>query len=192
MNEEDNQLFLEVIKDNHKAFDTLYYRHKDFLYRKIKYGKLGWQDQDEIGDLMQGIWMNIWKTKNYDPIYTFKTFLVRVCRNHCIDILRKKDNPIDKNSVSIDGEDFREGEVHTSVTKPLTTEEIIMLEQKMENPLALLPKLNDVEREVFLLTSAGKMTQAEIAQAMDLTKHQVRYALEEAIRKLNHLLRNQL
>ena len=187
---EDNEIFLEVIKGDKSAFNKLYYRHKDFIFKKIKYK--GYHRLVNIDDLTQGVWIKLWKTKTYYAELSFKTFLVMICKSVCLDEIEKTKtkNPINNDPIPI--ENLNEEALCAEVERPLTSDEILMLEQRKEMVLALLPKLNDVEREVYLLTSVGEMTLEECAQAMGITRHMAKYRLVKAINELNHLLRNQL
>ena len=71
-----------------EAFETLYRRHNDALYRYLL--RLCRNHRDTAEDLFQEVWGKIVKSRErYRPTAKFTTFLYRVAHNCFIDHLRR-------------------------------------------------------------------------------------------------------
>jgi hypothetical protein len=80
---EDSALMLRYRDGDVAAFETLYERHKDALYRYLL--RLC-QQRDAAEDVFQDAWGKIIKSRqNYRPTAKFSTFLYRVAHNCFID-----------------------------------------------------------------------------------------------------------
>ena len=84
---EDSALMLRYRDGDVAAFEALYRRHKDPLYRYLV--RLS-SNRDTAEDVFQEVWSKIIKARrNYRPTAKFTTFLYRVAHNCFIDHIRR-------------------------------------------------------------------------------------------------------
>ena len=84
---EDSALMLRYKDGDVAAFELLYRRHNDSLYRYLLRLSL---NRDTAEDVFQDVWGKIIKARHrYRPTAKFSTFLYRVAHNCFIDYVRK-------------------------------------------------------------------------------------------------------
>ena len=84
---DDGALMLLYRDGDVAAFETLYRRHNDALYRYLL--RLS-RSPDAAEDIFQEVWSKIIRARQtYRPTAQFKTFLYRVARNCFIDYIRR-------------------------------------------------------------------------------------------------------
>lgn len=193
MEDSDIELFLKVIEGDEHAFNKLYYRYKDFVYREIRYKR--YDQTVDIDKLTQRVWMKLWRTKKHYIQLSFKTFLRTIINSCFLDALKEiktiRNKPLDT-ATSIDDK-FSEDDMLIEVPRPLTPEKVRLLEEQKEILEAALFKLSDEKRNVFVFKILDGMKNKEIAEAMDLTVDQVKYLLKLATHELaKHLQEYQL
>ena len=82
MDMSDEQLKLRCRSGDFAAFEQLYHRHKNPLYRYI-YRQCG--DEELTRDMVQDVWLNIHKAcGSYVPSAKFTTWLYRIAHNRII------------------------------------------------------------------------------------------------------------
>ena len=83
----DVTLMLEYQQGNQAAFETLYMRYKDVLYR---YFLKNCSDKQQSEELYQEVWIKLINSiKNYEPKAKFKTYLFTIAHNTLVDFYRK-------------------------------------------------------------------------------------------------------
>ena len=173
---EDSALMLRYRDGDVAAFETLYRRHKDSLFRYLL--RLCRQ-KAAAEDVFQEVWGKIIKSRdNYRPTARFTTFLYRVAHNCFIDYLRR--NKRHGNTVDIepdtqpDGADCPEALVEKSLAR-----------RRLDIALLSLP---DEQRDVFLLYEEAGLSLDEIATITDCKRETAKSRLRYAVRKLRAAL----
>lgn len=165
---DDAALMLRYADGDHAAFEMLYKRHKDGLYRYLL--RLS-NHSDTAADLYQEVWSKLIQARaRYRPSARFTTYLYRIAHNAFIDHLRRNKRYGDGQA---DDPDLRE----SPVPEPdLAAEEI----QTKTRFLHALQELPDVQRDAFLLHQEAGLTIDQIASVVgvprETVKSRVRYA----------------
>ncbi len=154
------------------AFEMLYRRHNDALYRYLL--RLCF-DRDTAEDLFQDAWGKVVKARNsYQPTAGFRTFLFRVAHNCFIDYLRR--NRRHQAQVEIDP-DTQPGDS----SDPETETEQALARRRLELALRTIPT---EQRDVFLLHEEAHLSIEQIATVTGAKPETVKSRLRYAVRKL--------
>jgi RNA polymerase sigma-70 factor, ECF subfamily len=97
---DDAQLMALYAPGDAQAFNTLYARHKTWLYRMLVRHL---QDETRAQDVFQDTWLTIVRTAySYQPRAKFSTWLYGLARQRMIDVQRKttRSTRIDRQHVS--------------------------------------------------------------------------------------------
>lgn len=169
---EDSALMLRYKDGDASAFESLYRRHNDALYRYLM--RLS-NHQATAEDVFQEVWGKIIKAReNYRPTAKFTTFMYRVAHNCFIDHVRR--NKRHANPVEL------EPELHagTSESPEMATERCLAKER-----LTLaLRELPEEQRDAFLLHEEGGLTVDQIASVTGVNRETAKSRLRYAVRKL--------
>jgi len=168
---DDSALMLRYQDGDVAAFEILYRRHKDAIYRYLL-RLCGHRDTAE--DIFQEVWGKIVKARaSYRPTAKFTTFLYRVAHNCFIDHLRRNKRHASNTTL--------EPELHSDPgeTLELATERSLARE-RLELALKTLP---DEQRDAFLLSEEGGLSMDQIASVTgcnrETAKSRVRYAINK-------------
>ncbi len=168
---EDSALMLRYKDGDIAAFETLYRRHNDALYRYLL--RLC-QHPAAAEDIFQEVWGKIIQSrKNYRPTAKFTTFIYRVAHNCFIDHVRR--NKRHSNNSDLDPD------LHADMSEPPET----LVERSLaKKRLALaLHRLPEEQRDVFLLHEEAGLGLDEIAFVTgcnrETAKSRLRYAFEK-------------
>jgi len=169
---EDSALMLRYRDGDVAAFETLYRRHKDSLYRYLL--RLCHQHA-AAEDIFQDVWGKIIKSRaNYRPTAKFTTFLFHVAHNCFIDYIRRNKRHADTTDIEPDTQpDCSE--------LPETLTEKSLARRRLDAALRTLP---DEQRDVFLLHEEAGLSLDEIASVTDCKRETAKSRLRYAIRKL--------
>jgi len=153
------------------AFEVLYRRHNDGLYRYLL--RLS-RHPDTADDVFQEVWSKIIKARrNYRPTARFATFLYRVAHNCFIDHLRRNQRHIHSDRIEPEAQPDP-GETLENLT------ERSLARRRLGRALLDLP---DEQREVFLLHEEAGLSLEQIATVMnsntETTKSRLRYAFNK-------------
>lgn len=171
-------LFRRYCEGDVKAFDALLNRLKGLAYSMIlRYVK----DSALADEIFQEVFLKVFKNKDqFRESISFKSWLVTICKNTCIDSLRKlkrefKTSPLDPG----DSEDRPLSErVANDERSPL---EELSLKLEGQELAGLLDHLPLEQRETFYLKIVMDLTFEEIGQSMSCStntaKSRYRYAL---------------
>ena len=153
------------------AFEALYRRHKDPLYRYLV--RLS-SNRDTAEDVFQEVWSKIIKARrNYRPTAKFTTFLYRVAHNCFIDHIRRNKrhshiSTTDPDSYAAHGDE------------PDMAAEKAFARRRMHQAVLALPM---EQRDVFLLYEEAGLTIDAIARVTgvnhETTKSRLRYAVQK-------------
>jgi RNA polymerase sigma-70 factor (ECF subfamily) len=169
---DDSALMLRYRDGDVTAFETLYRRHKDPVYRYL----LRLSGHNETAeDVFQEVWGKIVKARaSYRPTAKFTTFLYRVAHNCFIDHVRR--NKRHAGSTSLDPELHQDGG-----ESPETATERRLARERLAAALADLP---EEQRDAFLLHEEGGLSVDQIATVTGCNRETAKSRLRYAVRKL--------
>jgi RNA polymerase sigma-70 factor (ECF subfamily) len=169
---EDSALMLRYRDGDVAAFESLYRRHKDAVYRYLL--RLS-QDEQVAEDVVQDAWSKIIRARNrYRPTARFSTYLFRVAHNCFIDYVRR-------NRRHAHGEELDAESTPAPGDAPETETERLLARERLEVALQQLP---EEQRDVFLLREEGGLSLDEIALVTDTNRETAKSRLRYAVGKL--------
>ena len=169
---EDSALMLRYRDGDVSAFEVLYRRHKDPVYRYL----LRLSGHNETAeDVFQEVWGKIVRVRSsYRPTAKFTTFLYRVAHNCFIDHVRRNKRHA--------GNSPLEPELHSDNAESLeTATERSLARQRLEQALGDLP---DEQRDAFLLHEEGGLSVDQIATVTGCNRETAKSRLRYAVNKL--------
>lgn len=176
----DEILFNKYQNGDVKAFEYLLNKHKGLIYSLIL---RSFKDPGIADEIFQEVFFKVCRNKDlFRESVSFKSWLVTICRNTCIDFARKSNRQL--KTVSLDGQ--RDEENSRSLSEKVASEEPTPMDElnfKLENKQLneLLDNLPKEQKETFYLKIIMEMTFEEIGEATDCSvntaKSRYRYAL---------------
>jgi RNA polymerase sigma-70 factor (ECF subfamily) len=168
----DSALMLRYRDGDVAAFEMLYRRHNDALYRYLL--RLT-QNRSAAEDVFQEAWGKIIKAKdNYRRTAKFTTFLYRVAHNCFIDHVRRNK----RHAMTVDVEPDTQPDPADS---PEMETERSLARQRLDVALRELP---DEQRDVFLLREEAGLSLDQIAAITDCNRETAKSRLRYAVNKL--------
>ena len=169
---DDAALMLRYQDGDAAAFETLYRRHNDSLYRYLLRLSL---NPHTAEDLFQEAWGKIIKARaNYRPTARFSTYLFRVAHNCFIDHVRRSKRLVDA------GESLPEP-VADPAAEPEQLAEQALVRRRMDQVLKTLP---EEQRDAFLLHEEGGLSIDDIALVTGVNRETAKSRLRYAKGKL--------
>ena len=169
---DDSALMLRYRDGDIAAFETLYRRHTDSLYRYLL--RLC-QHRATAEDLFQEVWGKIIKSRaSYRPTAKFSTFLYRVAHNCFVDHLRR-------NKRHSGAAELIEGRMRDPGELPETITERSLARERLHIALGALP---DEQRDAFLLHEEAGLTVDQIAAVTGCNRETAKSRLRYAVNKL--------
>jgi RNA polymerase sigma-70 factor (ECF subfamily) len=169
---EDSALMLRYRDGDVSAFETLYRRHNDSLYRYLL--RLC-RNPAAAEDVFQEVWSKIIKAReNYRPTAKFTTFLYHVAHNCFVDHVRR--NKRHENTADVEPDSQADAS-----EQPDDLAEKAIARRRLEAALRDLP---DEQRDVFLLHQEAGLSLEQIAAITDCKRETAKSRLRYAIRKL--------
>ena len=173
---DDSALMLQYRDGDTAAFEVLYRRHNDALYRYLLRLSL---DSAVAEDVFQEAWGKIIRARSgYRPTAKFSTYLFRVAHNCFIDYLRR--NRRHAHSGAIDPD-----QTESEAESPDDLTERAMARRRLEAGLATLP---EEQRDAFLLYEEAGLSIDDIAKVTDVNRETAKSRLRYAVRKLRAAL----
>jgi len=169
---DDSALMLRYRDGDVAAFEILYRRHNDALYRYLL--RLS-RHESAAEDIFQEVWGKIINARSrYRPTAKFTTFLYRVAHNCFIDHVRRNRRHAQTADVDPDTrESLGDG--------PDVETERQLARQRL---LAALGDLPDEQRDAFLLREEAGLSLDEIALVTGANRETAKSRLRYAVRKL--------
>ncbi len=169
---EDSALMLRYKDGDMAAFETLYRRHNDGLYRYLF--RLC-RHRATAEDVFQDVWGKIVKARaSYRPTAKFTTFMYRVAHNCFIDHVRR--NKRHANSTEL------QPELHAnSAESPDTIAERSLAKERLAIALHDLP---EEQRDAFLLHEEAGLNIDQIASVTGSNRETAKSRLRYAVNKL--------
>ncbi len=169
---EDSALMLRYCDGDTAAFETLYRRHNDALYR---YLLRRCRHREQAEDVFQEVWGKIIKARDsYRPTAKFTTFLYRVAHNCFIDDLRRNKRHTHTGAVEPDTQPDTGEPPEVQVERSLAR-------RRLDAALGTLP---DEQRDVFLLYEEAGLSLDDIASITGSNRETAKSRLRYATRKL--------
>lgn len=169
---DDSALMLRYQAGDVSAFEALYRRHNDSLYRYLL--RLS-RRRDAAEDIFQEVWSKIIKAKaSYRPTAKFTTFLYRVAHNCFVDYLRRNKRHLGSAELDDDLQPHPGEPLETATERSLAKE-------RLSKALLLLP---DEQRDVFLLHEEAGLSLEEIASVTGSNRETAKSRLRYAVKKL--------
>ena len=169
---EDSALMLRYKDGDSAAFETLYRRHNDALYRYLL--RLC-RNRATAEDVFQEVWGKIIKARaSYRPTAKFTTFMYRVAHNCFIDHVRR--NKRHSNNVELEPEFYAD-----SADLPDTMAERSLAKERLVLALHDLP---EEQRDAFLLHEEAGLSIDQIASATGCNRETAKSRLRYAMKKL--------
>ena len=170
----DEALMLDYQNGNQAAFESLYIRYKDSLYR---YFIKQVNDTHQSEELYQEVWIKLINSaKNYQVTAKFKTYLYTVAHNTLIDFYRKK-----KPTQVIDFEDAEmNSDTEISPSPIAVPDDEFTYKQKTKQFMQALDELPLNQKEAIQLYLEEELSVEEVAEItqvkMETAKSRLRYA----------------
>ena len=169
---EDSALMLRYRDGDVAAFEALYRRHNDALYRYLL--RLC-RHRATAEDIFQEAWGKIIKAReSYRPTAKFTTYLYRVAHNCFIDYLRRNRRHAKTANVEPDSQP------HASESPDMLVERSLA-RRRLDAALQTLP---DEQRDVFLLHEEAGLNLEQIASVTGSNREAVKSRLRYAVKKL--------
>jgi len=173
---EDSALMLRYKDGDVAAFETLYRRHNDPLYRYLL--RLC-RNRATAEDIFQEVWGKIVKSRgNYRPTAKFTTFLYRVAHNCFIDHLRRNKRHDHHGTVDPDTQ-------HSAGEGPDTETERELARRRLEVALQDLP---EEQRDAFLLHEEAGLNLEQISNVTGVNRETAKSRLRYAVAKLRRAI----
>ena len=173
---EDSALMLRYCDGDVAAFEVLYKRHNDALFRYLL--RLS-RHRDTAEDVFQEVWGKIIKAReNYRPTAKFSTFLYRVAHNCFIDHIRRNKRHSNTADIEVDSQPDP-GE------QPDMQTERSLARQRLEIALRNLP---EEQRDAFLLHEEGGFSLDQIASITGSNRETSKSRLRYAVSKLRQAI----
>jgi RNA polymerase sigma-70 factor (ECF subfamily) len=180
----DENLMLQYQQGDQAAFETLYRRHKDVLYR---YFLRHCSDRSQSEELYQEVWIKLINSvARYKPKAKFKTYLFTIAHNTLVDFYRKA-----KPSQTIEFEEAETNEEFTNNPTALALpEDEFTLKQKTNLFMQTLEELPADQKEAAILHFEQDMSVQEIADITKVKTETAKSRLRYAKNKLKAAILN--
>jgi RNA polymerase sigma-70 factor (ECF subfamily) len=173
---EDIELVRLCQKGDTDAFDRLFYKYRDKIYRTA-FKMIN--NQEDALDLTQEIFLKAYKNiSKYNFKSEFSTWLYRLAINLCIDELRKRKK---SNEVLMDS--IPENLIYSD-----TPEDILLSEEQESLIWKALNSLKEKERVVIVLREMEGLSYEEIANVLKCSLGRVKSRIHESREKLKKAL----
>jgi RNA polymerase sigma-70 factor (ECF subfamily) len=168
----DSALMLRYVDGDTAAFETLYRRHNDALYR---YLLRHCRNRAAAEDVFQDVWGKIIKARaSYRPTAKFTTFMYRVAHNCFIDYIRR--NKRHSNNTEFEPDLYADPS-----EQPDTIAERSLAKERLAVALQDLP---EEQRDAFLLHEEAGLSIDQIASVTGSNRETAKSRLRYAVNKL--------
>ena len=175
----DEELVRKSKEGDERAFGELISRYESKVYSlALKMVR----NPEDAEDVLQDTFLRAYRgIKSFQGASTFSTWIYRITANSALMRLRKKQLP----TVSIEDADERETPVNIADWTPGPVEQLLNreLQQVMDEAIRALPP---EFRQVFVLRDIDEMSNAEVADILDLSVAAVKSRLHRARLKVRN------
>ena len=179
--ETDEQLVRKSQDDDERAFGELVSRYESKVY-SLALKML--RNPEDAEDVLQDTFLRAYRgIKSFKGNSTFSTWIYRITANSALMRLRKRQLP----TVSIDDADEREAPINIADWAPGPVEQ--MLNQETQAAMTeAIDALPPEFRQVFVLRDIEELSNAEVAEILDLSVAAVKSRLHRARLKVRNRL----
>lgn len=177
----DEELVRRAQSNDDRAFGELVGRYETKVY---SLGMKMLRNPEDAEDVLQDTFLRAYRgLKSFQGNSTFSTWIYRITANSALMRLRKKQLP----TVSIEDADEREAPINIADWAPGPVEQLLNRETReaMEDAIGALPA---EFRQVFVLRDVEGMSNAEVAEVLDLSVAAVKSRLHRARLKVRNRL----
>ncbi len=168
------------------AFELLYARHKDRLYRFMVQST---GTEPVARELFQDVWMKLVQHRStYVPSAAFTTWLYRIARNHLTDYYRQQGKRESDVEFDEEGPQTESASV-TVIAAPLQPDELATLVERGELVNDALSTLSSSQREAVMLKHIVGMSLDEVADVTGENSETIKSRLRYAFTRLRQQLR---
>jgi RNA polymerase sigma-70 factor (ECF subfamily) len=167
------QLVQHLLNDDREAFNTLYNRHWESLF-KAAHNVL--RDEGLAKDVVQDIFLDLWRRRHALQIETCQAYLAQAARFQVARLLRK-------NKLLQTHSEY----VQTGYTTN-STEEWMRVQELSQTIETILQKLPGRSRDVFYMSRFEQLSNSEIAKRLNLSTRTVEWHISEALKHLRHAM----
>ncbi|HKO22462.1 MAG TPA: sigma-70 family RNA polymerase sigma factor [Candidatus Eisenbacteria bacterium] len=179
--ETDEQLVRKSQQEDERAFGELVSRYESKVY-SLALKML--RNPEDAEDVLQDTFLRAYRgIKSFKGNSTFSTWIYRITANSALMRLRKRQLP----TVSIDDADEREAPINIADWAPGPVEQVLNQETQaaMTEAIDALPP---EFRQVFVLRDIEELSNAEVAEILDLSVAAVKSRLHRARLKVRNRL----
>ena len=175
----DEELMLAFAQQDQNAFEQLYARHKDALYR---YFLRHLSNEATSQELYQDLWMKIIKSKdNYQPTAKFTTWVYTLAHNRLVDWYRR-------NNLEMQSFEKNTEETNTDGSIDWNPEDEFQTKRLAKQLKIAIDNLPFDQREVFLLHQEAMLTLPQISELLQEGLEKIKSRYRYAINKLRNNL----
>lgn len=177
----DEELVQKAQQDDERAFGKLVERYESKVY-SLAMKML--RNPEDAEDVLQDTFLRAYRgIKSFQGNSTFSTWIYRITANSALMRLRKKQLP----TVSIDDADERETPINIADWSPGPVEQLLTQETQkaMDEAIEALPP---EFKQVFILRDVEELSNAEVAEILDLSVAAVKSRLHRARLKVRNRL----
>jgi RNA polymerase sigma-70 factor (ECF subfamily) len=177
----DEELVHRAQQDDERAFGELVTRYESKVY-SLAMKML--RNPEDAEDVLQDTFLRAYRgIKSFKGNSTFSTWIYRITANSALMRLRKKQLP----QVSIEDADERDAPISIADWAPGPVEQLLNQEMQkvMDEAIDALPA---EFRQVFILRDVEEMSNAEVAEILDLSVAAVKSRLHRARLKVRNRL----
>jgi RNA polymerase sigma-19 factor, ECF subfamily len=175
----DSQLATEIKKSQKKAFDQLFERYSQALYR---FSKSLLKNHEDAEGVVQEVFFRIWKKrKSIDISRSFSSYLFSIAHNVVIDQIRKR---VKEQKY----EEFVIRQAQVSYLNPEDEMEFNELKLIVEDVVAELPERR---KQIYRLSREEGLSHKEIAGRMNIQAKTVENQLNLALKQIRSRLGKQ-
>lgn len=177
----DEELVQRAQQDDDRAFGNLVERYETKVY-SLAMKML--RNPEDAEDVLQDTFLRAYRgIKSFQGNSTFSTWIYRITANSALMRLRKKQLP----TVSIDDADERETPINIADWSPGPVEQLLTKETQkaMDEAIEALPP---EFKQVFILRDVEELSNAEVAEILDLSVAAVKSRLHRARLKVRNRL----
>ena len=170
--EELRKIFIEIKHDNHLAFEELYKKYNNLIYR-IAYSIL--KNKQDAEDIVQIVFTKIYSMdKEKLPNSNEASWLYSVTKNETINYLKNRKNNIDLGRIYEMEDDNKE------INKIINADSFNRL----------ISKLNENEREIISLKILSNLSFEEIGKVLNVPTGTIKWRYYKSVHTLKLLLSN--
>ncbi len=173
-----------------RIFENLLREHKDAIYGFAFY-LLG--NAEDAEDVTQDVFISLWNAGEEIEVKAAKWWLLRVCKNACLDLLRRRKV---RQRAKTDGKVLGRGRVGIEHMESARREQILdvsdagegalqtELAMDMERVFEVMRGLKEPQQSIIILREMHDLSYEEIAETLELSMSAVKVYLHRARKKV--------